>query len=280
MPKTIAILFHENEKHFCFKNYNISIMAKIWRDDGYSIKLVYGIKRFVPADICFVHVDLSVVPDAYIQFANCYPVVINGRIKNILKSKISKNLVKEKDNYQGSVIVKTDRNYAGWPESLSTENLTQVILKQLMRRTGMGRQNLMSQSDYRVFPNTDKVPERYFREKRYVVEKFLPERHEDLYCVNYHKFFGGYHHNIKLFSKNPIVSGANSVRREYIAPHPEILKVQDQLEMDYGKLDYCIVDNRVVLLDANKTVGVTRSKVTKQHYDLIRQQAVQLYSYL
>ena len=76
-----------------------------------------------------------------------------------------------------------------------------------------------------------------------------------------------FNHNIKLFSKNPIVSGANSVRREYIAPHPEILKVQDQLEMDYGKLDYCIVNNRVVLLDANKTVGnITAPAAVKNLY--------------
>jgi hypothetical protein len=282
MSKTIAILFYEREKHYRFDNYNISDMAKIWRDDGHSVKLLYGIKKFIPADICFVHVDLSVVPDAYIEFANRYPIVINGKIKNILKSKISRNLVTKDEKYQGSVIVKTDLNHAGWPEKLSAFSTPRIVLTQLARRLGQRSQKIKSQLDYKIYQDSSEVPERYFSDPNYVVEKFLPEKHGELYCVNCYRFLGNCHQGIKIFSRDPLVLGVDSVKREYVPPHPEILEIRDQLKMDYGKMDYCIVNNHAVLLDANKTIGVTRDTrdiVTKQYYDFIRQQAKELYNY-
>ncbi len=75
-------------------------MADIWRKDGHTVKFLFGTGKFVPADICFVHVDLSVAPNQYLEFAIRYPVVINGYIKNILKSRLVKIW------YQGTVVIK------------------------------------------------------------------------------------------------------------------------------------------------------------------------------
>ncbi|MDR9365401.1 MAG: hypothetical protein RI575_08690 [Balneolaceae bacterium] len=47
---------------------------------------LFGTDRFVPADLLFMHVDLSIVPDEYFEFAEKYPIENNGNIKDIRKS--------------------------------------------------------------------------------------------------------------------------------------------------------------------------------------------------
>ena len=61
------------------QDYVIWHLAKIWFDDGHKILFLFGVQKFVPADICIVHVDLSVVPDEYLEFASRFPVAINGK---------------------------------------------------------------------------------------------------------------------------------------------------------------------------------------------------------
>jgi len=62
--KRIAILFHENDKKakakicYCVFRWHLA-----WGGEwGYFL---FGVKKFVPADLIIVHVDLSVVPDEY-----------------------------------------------------------------------------------------------------------------------------------------------------------------------------------------------------------------------
>jgi hypothetical protein len=47
---------------------------------------LFGVKNFVPADLVFVHVDLSCVPQAYQDFAGRYPRQINMGAVDINKS--------------------------------------------------------------------------------------------------------------------------------------------------------------------------------------------------
>jgi hypothetical protein len=89
MQKKIAILFHENEKN-PRPGYLISYFADLWREEGNEVIFLFGVKKFVPADLIIVHVDLSVVPDKYLAFAQQYPIVLNGEVKDIRKSTFSK----------------------------------------------------------------------------------------------------------------------------------------------------------------------------------------------
>ena len=116
--KHILILFHARTKERELKKTSVIGLVKYWREAGYRVTFQFGIKSFIPADIVFVHVDLSVVPNEYLEFAARYPIAINGEIKDIRKTVISENLVKLNDDWQGAVIVKSDLNYAGEPEYL------------------------------------------------------------------------------------------------------------------------------------------------------------------
>src|SRR5438876_1674546 len=117
-PKTIGILFHEKNRKRHLSGYAITFLAEFWSQDGHRVHYLFGTRKFVPADLLLVHVDLSVVPDEYLEFASRYPIALNSDVKDIRKSQISTNLVKQDDVYSGKVIVKTDLNFGGSPERI------------------------------------------------------------------------------------------------------------------------------------------------------------------
>src|SRR5262249_4840512 len=114
--RRIAILFHENNRARHLRTYAITFLAEFWRRDGHRVYFLFGTRKFVPADLILVHVDLTIVPDEYLEFASRYPIALNKGAKDVRKSQISISLVKRGDLYPGKVIVKTDLNSGGYLE--------------------------------------------------------------------------------------------------------------------------------------------------------------------
>jgi hypothetical protein len=113
----ILVLAHERDTPRLMRRYTISLMAQIWRQDGHDVRFVFGTRDRPPADVILVHVDLSVVPQPYLELAASYPVALNVGAADIRKSVIAPDLrVLAGDGYEGPVIVKSDLNYAGLPE--------------------------------------------------------------------------------------------------------------------------------------------------------------------
>ena len=106
MKRRIAILHHE--KHPDIDAYVISLFAAQWRNDGHEVLHVSGTRHFVPADIVIVHVDLSVVPQHYLDYAARYPIALNGRLRDIRKSAFAVPELTRIDDWDGPVIVKSD----------------------------------------------------------------------------------------------------------------------------------------------------------------------------
>jgi hypothetical protein len=67
--------------------------------------------------------------------------------------------------------------------------------------------------------------------------------------------------NTAFRSADPIARG-HSVREPRELPMPaELLALRHELGLDYGRIDYGVVDGRVVIWDVNKTPSVrTRSE--------------------
>lgn len=245
MRTRIAVLMHQNARALPLTRYSITHLAYRWANDGNKVMFIFGDKQFVPADIAIVHVDLSVVPNSYLELANRYPIVINGRVRDIRKSNISKNLLSYGNPYPGKVIVKSNLNFAGMPERIvmATDN----------------QQNQMDfklPKDYRIYDNISEVPEKYFNNIRFVIEKFLPEREDDFFCVRNYLFLGDQTICYKSMSHKPVINGSAWESIEIVEPHPEVLAWREELHFDYGKFDYVLHEGKPILLDANKTVGV------------------------
>lgn len=281
----IAILFHENDNATTIAHSLISRFSKLWEEDGHEIFHLFGIEKAVPADLLFVHVDLSIVPDSYLEFAKQYDITVNAQVKDIRKSVFSNNLIDRDSDWNGPVIVKTDRNCGGIPERVRSGLIGKLNKKFLGYLNHPFMQSLIlspsSSEEYHIFNHICEVPFSCFIDKRVIVEKFIPEREGDDYCIRMFSFLGDRMICAKLKGKEPIVKGENTEKIERsIKPHPDIINMRRKLGFEYGKFDYVVVDGEAILLDANKTIGLSpnldESNVFNQY---LRYSAEGLYSY-
>ena len=252
----IAILFHENERGRRLERYYITHLAKHWGEDGHEVEMVFG-PEFVPADIAIVHVNLSVVPEPYLEAAARYPVSVNGRVGDIRKTTVSGNLVRAGDGYDGPAIVKANLNYGGRPERTLAAHPPGRLRRRLSRLGShlSGRVHMGSQDEYRVYDSATEVPASCFKDDKVVVERFLPERDGEHYVIHNCHFLGDRVTGSCLWSTDPIITQQNIARSEREDSHPGIVAMREQMGFDYGKFDYVIHDGEAILIDANKTTG-------------------------
>lgn len=283
--RRIVVLFHERDGQRDPSTYLVHHLAQFWREDGHEVTYLFGTRRFVPADIALVHVNLSVVPDAYLEFAARYPIVLNGRIRDIRKSTISANLVRPGDGWDGPVIVKSDLNYAGAPERYLRQTPMERqwrVLRALRRAVdrARGEHSPFAESrDYRVFDRTADVPAQWFSDRNVVVERFRPEIEDGFYHVRIYMFLGDRWSCTRVGTRNPVVKADRDARTESVEPAAEIVAWRRKLGLDYGKLDYVMNGGDVVLLDVNKTTGASQYMDDEKRRRMRRHQAEGLYSY-
>lgn len=274
MKKRIVILFHELQ-YDRSSTYMIDELAEIWREEKLEVIELYGIDRFVPADVVILHIDLSVVPPEYLDFARQYPVALNTGLTDIRKMTISRNLVQPGDSYGGPVIVKSNLNYAGAPErKLKESQLRQSSfwLQRLQHRIFPFLNKppvFQSNLEYQIFDRIADVPRSLFTNPEVVVEKFFHCRHEEFYCIHNLYIFGNLRTGTRLIGHHPIVNGRTYQRIDFVDPSSEIVEQMADISLDYGKIDYMFHDGKVVIIDINKTIGDSR-KVFQRTPELIR----------
>jgi hypothetical protein len=256
----IAVLFHENYRKYRRRHdYLIGHLAGCWREAGHAVTFLFGAGAVEPADVLIVHVDLSVVPEKYLEFARRYPVVINGAISDVRKSSFSVNLLRQDDRYDGPVIVKSDLNYAGIPERLLSQSRLKTSADHVLSRVpairARRRLRFGTPADYRLYDSLHDVPAEAFRSPDIVVEKFLPEMDDGQYCLRLFHCLGDRDTCVLNRSTDPIVRAGNKMSRAVIEPHPDVVALRRQLNLDYGKIDYVVREGRAVVFDVNKTPG-------------------------
>jgi len=251
----VAVLRHPWERDVAPAGYLVHQLAEMWRDGGLEVVYLYGIDRFVPADLVLVHVDLSVVPDAYLEFASRYPIVLNGRVRDIRKTATSRYLVRPGDGWNGPVIVKTDLNSGGYPEYRSS--LTGLRSRRLVHGATRRLRGVPSSSDYQVFGRVEDVPAALAENPELVVERFLPDIEDGFYHLHMYQFLGDGERCARLGSQEPVFKAAGSSTTACVVaePHAAARAWREKLGLDYGKIDYTVHEGEVILLDANKTIG-------------------------
>jgi hypothetical protein len=282
--KRIAVLFHAGDRNSPLSGYIVDHLARVWREDGHEVVYLFGIESYVPADLVLVHVNLSVVPDEYLAFAARYPIVLNGSIRDIRKSAVSTNLVNSSHAWNGPVIVKSDLNSGGEPE----QALTPGWLEQHSRvwrgaRRAIARlsrhEEIADWESYRVYERFADVQKSLFKRKDVVIERFLPERENDLFHLRMYQVLGDRWTCIRIASPHPVLKASNCVSSQAVDPHPEVLAWRKQFKLDYGKLDYLVHDGRPVLIDVNKTTGASPQMGNSPLHAMRRHLAEGLYSY-
>ena len=263
----IGILIHKDDAAFIYFKYLIKLLIKEWKSLGFAVEIIRGTDRLVPADVVVSHIDLTVVPSEYKEFLAQYPVVINGNVPDISKTKISRNLIGKDDDYAGPVIVKTDRNSGGFSEArmIGPRHLLRAAAARL---TGRGRPlgflcqpglgtwadvRHIKSGEYPVFSSLRDVPPGIFENEHLVIEKFLPELIGDRYHIRYYHFLGDKDIAQIYQSKSMVVKASTAIDQEIVPTPPELREFRQQIGLDYGKIDYVIRHGKVILLDVNPT---------------------------
>lgn len=255
MPPTIAILPH---KHDGFKErvFFLREMARVWSENGFTVHVLADPSEQADADLAIMHIDLTVVPEEYLVAAERFPRVLNGDVRDVSKRVISENILSRGDEYSGPVIVKTNRNYGGASEARLAAMSANAGdgLSNKWRFQHWSHQEQLSSSRYPVLDSIAEVPPGVWRNEYLIVERFLPERSDDFYCLRTWVFFGDKETNSICYANEPIIKSKNVIRREPVKEVPdELRKIREKLKFDFGKFDYAISDGCVVLYDANPT---------------------------
>ena len=224
-------------------------LAAHWAGAGHVVNVVEGLGEWPDADIAIVHVDLSVVPDAYREAAKRYPILVNGGAPDIRKSRVSGNLLKRGDDWAGAVVVKTELNYSGIPERHAVE-----CFRRDGRTPDLAPVPLVSTDrPYPILRSIDEVPDAIWDNPGLVVERFLPERDAHGFWMRAWVFFGGRERCTRYCGTQPIVKTANIIAREPATVPDELRVERERLGFDYGKFDFVVREGRAILFDANRT---------------------------
>ena len=264
--RSIAILLHEHDDGAEGMNFVIWWLRRIWQRRGLEVQVARGVRRPLDAGVVVLHVDLTVLPRKYARFAARHPAVLNGAVRDISKRKISANGVRSGDAWDGPVILKTDRNHGGLPERrlLRRSRVAAALRRRLGRRFSMD----LNPRSYPIYPSLDAVPGPYLRNPAFFAERFLPEREGDLYCVRSFYFLGDSEFTIRKLCREPVARANSVVRREEVAVDERMAAARRRLGFDFGRFDYVMHAGEAVLLDANRTPGMSETRGCTQLTDL------------
>jgi len=251
---SIAIITNEYTSRIAGSRYFLAKLAERWERQGIEIHVSAGC-RHVPADLAFMHVDTTVVPESYLALGRRYCDTINGGVRDILKTSISKHLLRQNDPYDGPVIVKTNANYGGVNEFIIATKSGQATWYDPDIERPWRKREIMDSLNYPIFANLREVPAGVWKNDRLVVEKFLPERlgNGDYRSYSYY-FFGQRDFAAWLCAPRPVLKSSVATSMGVPDQIPQAIRdYRNASGFDYGKIDYSVVNGEVVVFDLNKT---------------------------
>ncbi len=253
----LVILTHQRQG--LDPGYSLAAMADYcWRPAGLKVLVHQGTATAPPARAGILHVDLTVVPAAYLDLGQRYPRTLNGRVADISKRRVADGLLRPGDGYDGPVVVKTDRNHGGKAERALRRaergRLWRVLAAAAERLPGRWTGGLPG-GNYQVFRHARAVPRWVWHQPGLVVQRLYEERREGLFALNQWYFLGTAEVVSTMLAPVPFVNMASVTRR--IPLHGEVpdelRERRRALGFDYGKFDYVVEGGRAWLLDANRT---------------------------
>jgi hypothetical protein len=226
---------------------------------GVEIVHVTKASGYVPADAAFVHIDQSIISPEARTLALRYPASINAYATDIRKFRYIDGLLGRDDSCDAPVIVKSNLNYAGMPERDAARHEGPIGRRLLNRVSNRLRRQskyaIRTKEDYRIYPTLSDVPRHYFRND-YVVQKFMPENDGEKNVLREYIFLGDLHYQNIERSDQLIITEDEHISCEPFEPHPHLLATRRRLGLDYGKIDFTLINGAPFIFDANKTLGL------------------------
>lgn len=255
----IAVITHDYD---CFLKYRFGLLLRrrfllqdllrVLRGRGHTVEITIGPDRKADADAAILHIDCSVVPQAYRALADAYPVTVNGKAVDITKRLVSGAGVGPDSDWSGPVIVKSNYNSGGRGEHYHNREA---------RRRGHAKPHpdVDGMLGYELYDTLAQVPDASWNNPSIVVERMIPEPDPQGYAMRSWIFFGDRERCTRYVGPKPIIKGADIIAREPAPVPDEIREARQRLGFDYGKFDFVVFDGKGILLDANRTPGSSRN---------------------
>lgn len=208
--------------------------------------------KAVEGDVAILHVDQTIVDQRYLALGKQYQRTVNLGASDISKRRISSVRVLPGDDWAGPVIVKANRNARGSME-----------VRHNMRAARMGRPEpvpgLQRTAPYKILDSISLVEEGEWNDPELIVERYLPERDGDHYVIRTWVFMGSRERCTKQLATDPIVKADKVIHYEPCEVPDGLRAERERLGFDFGKFDFVMHDGKPLLLDTNKTPGVSRA---------------------
>lgn len=218
---------------------------------GHNVQICADPAALPKGDMLILHVDVTRVPQAYLDAAASFDVTVNGTVADISKSKLSQIRVDQNSAWDGPVIVKSDLNCGGAPEA-------NINRRARRRWKAPPFPEPFVFKSYPIYDHITHVPTDTWMNPNLVVEKFVPEIHPDGFGLRTYIFCGPSERCALHISEERIVKATRIVRFEPAPVPPALRALRERLGFDYGKFDFVMHETGPILLDANKTpAGVT-----------------------
>lgn len=238
-------------------NYVLRVLAQEWRESGLDVEVARSFTKPTGDDVVvFPHLDRTRTHPGLVELLGRSARVVNRSVSDISKRAVSRQLISSTRDFDGPVIVKTDLNYGGARELLDIRRRggPEAPILEQMESQPWQVSGLLRGDEYKLYDHPTLVPRPVWSNPRLVVEKFLPERDGDFYCLRQYVFLGDCEVSIRSFSKQPIIKSSNVVRREVLDSVPDSVRAfRQELGFDFGKFDYVMHDGKAIVFDVART---------------------------
>jgi hypothetical protein len=251
----IHVLTADNER--LLNNSLINALAPVWRERGDIVSVGHRLPG--SCDCLIAHTDRTVVDNSFFPTVDPGVRIINGRARDIRKSVVSTALLRPDSDWDGPVIIKTDANAHAGEEYHVHGNLDVIRFGKVLAARLLPWQWLreLPYRSYPILPDMESVPGWVWHDRRFVVERFLPEREGEHYVLRIWMFFGEQGYCMKVRGALPLVKSRELLDVKVLDSVPdEVRAARERHGLDFGKIDFVIHDGKPLVLDVNKTPTV------------------------
>lgn len=238
-----------------FPYHSLHRLAAYWHDRGIAIAVGQG---FDPgSDACILHIDRSLITPDMVPPAPTGAPVLNGRVLDITKRRLSELEVRSGDDWDGPVMIKTILNHYGKPEREDTTPSAALRNRRRMAEISWRSARMLPEMTYPVLGHPRYVRRWVWDDPHYLVERLVTEMENGLYVLRGWMFLGDEGFGWKLVSPHPDVRFRDAHSFSFTADVPqELHAIRHRHGFDYGKFDYILKDGRPLVYDYNKTPAI------------------------
>lgn len=251
-------IYVESRPHFLrSKSYILGNTLPHLKSSGVAYRVLDKLDPQSLGRAAVVHVDLTELPPPFEHVRHFYERCLNGRALSINRRAYSRARLTRDSAWSGPIIVKSVLNHRGLPE-------LRFAMRHGFLRGGSSasRRRLRERlcPPYGLYASVGEVPDEAWDNPALVVERFLPGRLAKPVVKHRYDFMLDVELHTRASFDSLLCEPESMSRVEFLhaAPHA-VRELRAALNLDFGSIDYFMVDGQAWPIDANKTTTFTRT---------------------